>query len=133
MNDSLLISSVVAFMLYGSPILAHEVTTTQKAEVQRGAEWIAFAASPNGRIFQSQWETGEEAARVKARTECERATARTCATTISVTTNFNVVALRCGSTVFFGASAEDRAYSYAEAKAARAGVKTSTCKEVFSY
>src|SRR5882724_6073101 len=59
-------------------------------------EWVALAASPNGRVFQSQHRNGEEMARNAARSECQQKTGRTCGVTISVPWGWDVEVLRCG-------------------------------------
>jgi hypothetical protein len=95
--------------------------------------WTALASSTNGRVFQSSIQAGEEAARQAARSECEQTTSRTCNVTISVPSNWDAVALQCGSRVFMGGSGLGYAFDKAMEKARDAGYSTWECRQIANY
>ena len=108
------------------PAFAVELETPRMARPAASgggvSQWVAFASTPQGRVFKSDIARTEEGARQLAREECENTTARTCATTISVPIQFDVHIVRCsGPSVFMGASAQGNAYGYAIDKANNAG------------
>ena len=98
-----------------------------------GTSWVALAASPNGRVFQSESSNGEESARSAARNECEQTSGRTCRDTLSVPDNWDVVVLRCGNRNFLGGSGQGAAYENALAKAQAEGFGAGNCRQIASY
>jgi len=104
-----------------------DVQRSQRSTVPSSSvEWTAFAATPGGRVFQSDGVfRSEEDARRNARSNCENTTARTCESTISVPLHFDVVFMRCENGnrnwVFFGASALDQEDDGALSKARNNG------------
>jgi hypothetical protein len=124
--------ATTAILLSVGTAAAVELGTQPNAHSPGGVEWTGFAASPNGRVFQTDYNSPtEEGARMAARALCERATARTCASTISVPNDFDVVAVSCGGRVFFGASKLGLEEAAAFDKAARAGFVS--CRVVARY
>ena len=91
-------------------------------------DWIGFAATPTGRVFQTAREyPTEEGARQAARVECERTTGRTCPPemTISIGSDFDVVAIICKNGArqgtYFGASKLGEQDDFAMGKARKFG------------
>jgi|ERR1043166_3058661 hypothetical protein len=99
--------------------------------------WVALAASPNQRVFQSAQSGTEEGARADARTECENATGRTCSINISVPVHWDVVVLSCNDgrmeEVFMGGSSQGYAREKALEKAQDSGYRARDCVEIASY
>jgi hypothetical protein len=129
--------SVVAVSASAGEITITTGTTTTTPPVlargDSGTSWVALAASPNGRVFQSESFNSEESARRAARNECEQTSGRTCGNTMSVPDNWDVVVLRCGGQNFLGGSAQGVAYDIALGKAADQGFSADRCRRIASY
>ncbi len=132
---TLLLAAAAAAISFSMPVAAEELDTprmTRQARATSGVSWVALAASPQGRVFRSDMAGSEEAARGLAMNECERKTARTCDTTISVPWDWDVHVVKCaGPRVFMGASAEGNARGYAFWKAQNAGY--GGCSTIATY
>jgi hypothetical protein len=135
---TMLIAAAAAAIAFAAPAsAADEVTTSRIARPASNnsggvGAWIAFASTPQGRVFRSDIFRTEEGARQDARVECERVTARTCASTISVVPDFDVVIVRCqGPAVFMGASRLGYAEAGALSKARDAGY--GGCQTIYTY
>ena len=96
-------------------------------------EWVALAASPNGRVFKSEPKKGEEMARNAARSECQQTSGRTCSVTISVPSGWDVEVLRCGSAIVMGGSGQSNARGMALDKAAQGGYSAQQCTTIANY
>jgi hypothetical protein len=98
--------------------------------------WLGFAASPNRRVFKSEANTAEFAARNAAKSECEATTLRTC-NVIAVPEAADVVVVGCTyngrSNSFVGGSAQDAQLRIALNKANEAGYPDSSCVEIYTY
>jgi hypothetical protein len=103
------------------------------ARAEPGISWVALAASPTGRVFQSEPFNGEESARAAARNACEHISGRTCRDTLSVPADWDVVVLRCGNWNFLGGSAQGMAYDNALMKAKVEGFSAGSCRQIASY
>ncbi len=131
-----LVAAGAAF-LFAVPVSASakelNSTPTSVGRGDPGTSWVALAASPNGRVFQSEPADSEERARAAARNECQQTSGRTCSDTVSVPDNWDVVVLRCGNQNFLGASAQGMAYDNALSKAAAAGFSAGRCRQIANY
>lgn len=133
----LLVAAAAAALAFAGPASAAEEVTTSRivrpAATGGGVgAWIAFASTPQGRVFKSDIMRTEEDARADARVACERTTSRTCKSTISVVPDFDVVIVRCeGPAVFMGASKLGYAYAGAISKAREAGYYG--CSTIYTY
>ena len=131
-------SALLCCMLGLGPVHALEVTPLQRLpRLQPSGDWIAFAASTDGRVF--RWNGGtESSARNAAWAECERMTLRAC-NAISVQTQTDVSVVNCVSgnrrESFLGGSNINMggARWLATDKAKKAGYDEDECREIFTY
>lgn len=136
MKRLFLAACAVAFVICGS---AGARELTQRAPRLAGpmpttVSWVALAASPDQRVFQSPQSGTEEGARAEARAECENTTGRTCAVNISVPLHWDVVVLSCNDAeIFMGASSQGYARDKALEKAQDGGYRARDCVEIASY
>src|SRR4051812_23132146 len=80
-------AALLAVTSLGTAVLAKEVRTTGSKDVETtgslprgapsGTQWVGLAASPNGRVFQSNGFT-ESGARSAIKSQCEQTSGRTC-------------------------------------------------------
>ena len=92
-------------------------------------QWLGFAVSTNGRVFESDQDSSEGTARQKAKGECEETSGRTCKA-IAVPQDWSVSVVVCNGRYFVGGSANATARDVAEGKASDNGL--SGCKETFT-
>jgi hypothetical protein len=78
-------------------------------------QWLGFAVSTNGRVFESNQDSSEGTARQKAKGECEETSGRTCKA-IAVPQDWSVSVVVCNGRYFVGGSANATARDVAEAK-----------------
>ncbi len=102
-----------------------------KPPVKASVDWNGWAAGNRRVVRQSS--DNEDAARAHARTECERATGRTCsAIAISDDGDWQVAVLYCANSAsFVGGSPLGNARDVAEEKAKRAGFSPRSCVQVY--
>lgn len=124
----------VGVLALGSAPYATEVTPRDR---KPPTDWIGFAASPNGRVFQSKPDT-EKDARDDAKDECEKAAESKCSA-IAVTPSAKVTVLHCEKgqkhNSFVAGSENDRdtADSLAYRKAKDAGFAKDDCEQAYTY
>jgi hypothetical protein len=94
----------------------------------------AFAASPDGYVFQSNPYPDKEQARFEAVSTCQQFRGLPCQTNISIPVEWNVIILICGLSISMGASAHGipYAYSYAANSAAQKGFNPYFCQVIIS-
>jgi hypothetical protein len=100
--------------------------------IRAGVDWNGWAAA-QGRVFR-QGADDEDVARSLARTECERATGRSCRGAIAIPDDgsWAVSVLYCGNTAsFVGGSPLGNARDVAEEKAGRAGFSPRDCAQIY--
>ena len=125
--------------LSSAPAYAVEVTPQQPTTRPQRAttNWIAFAASQDGRVFRHSGGT-ESSSKTSAQAECEQKTLRSC-NAISVQTETDVVVVNCGlgreRESFLGGSNINMggARWLAMDKAKKAGYDENACREIFTY
>jgi hypothetical protein len=127
--------ALCASLIPAGASFASEVTPVQQLPRQEPVsanrtQWIGFAVSPNGRVFQSDADLSEGNARQIARTECEENTARTCRA-IAVPYSWSVSVVVCSGDSFVAGVQEGSAKALAVSKADNEGV--SRCRETFTY
>jgi len=142
MRATLFISAYTAVLVTASAVSATEVTPSRRlydivSPSGGPTEWMGFAASWNGRIFQHNSNPASEvAARDGARSECEQTTGRTCRA-IAVPTGWQVVAISCqrsgDADAFVGGSGQDAAERVALDKANDAGFRDGNCRVIYNY
>ena len=91
--------ALVAILLMGGDAWVAEVTPAPPPSMH--SQWIGFAVSPNGRVFQSNQFDNEARARAVAAGECEHTSLHTCSS-IAVVPEADVVAVKCGNKTFLG-------------------------------
>jgi len=98
--------------------------------------WVGVAASPNGRIFKSEDNATEAAAKTDALNTCEHDTARTCRV-FAVPEDWDVVVLMCTSgkltDVFLGGSYSGSQDYIANNKALAGGYDTDDCRAIYRF
>jgi hypothetical protein len=113
----------------GGPVHGGSINSTSSM-------WLGFAVSPNRRVFKSDPNVAEIAARNAAKNECEATTIRTC-NAIAVPEAADVAAVGCTyngrSNSFVGGSAQDAQLRIALNKANDAGFPDSSCIEFYTY
>jgi hypothetical protein len=116
--------------------LALLTTTASAVEVKTShtppTDWIAYAASPDSRIFKSFIRPSEDWARFDAKVECEKKSGRTCTASIAIPPHWTVSAVRCEQDgkayIAFGASTNGNEFNIAVAKTK---MPTHTCVEIY--
>jgi hypothetical protein len=98
--------------------------------------WLGFAVSPNHRVFKSEAQRAETAARNAAKNECETTALRTCSV-IAVPEMTDVSAVGCSydgrSKSFLGGSTQNAQKRIALDKANKEGYPDSSCVELYAY